>query len=804
MKKRIYLFVLAVISLTAYAENAVIDLPRQTNPELQKAYSEATTNVVRQSKSSLHKARKAPVQKAAPTDIVGQYIYTTITNDEINSSGMITIAAGDAAGTYLVTGLHENQIKPVVGTYAGGVLTIAPGQAGLVDEVYGTVPLYQMVDDDHYSSSANIVLEFDESGSVELTSGVGFYMPIVEGEYSGYTMRGTSTGSYFAYAPNGNISSHLVNSDFSDAAPANETYPTFTGFFEESGSLYALVAGVDGVTFITIKINDDNSVQTLQEACYYYSSSYKPAYPCQGVNDAGVFKFYSSTGPTGTINYEAGTITLDMWAFFMQNTAGTGYASVLGRKSPSVITFPGFTPDIPLSSDFACNATAHSKFIENSQVNSYKNTLALSLKGATSGYVNNTYTVKRKNKATGAITNVCQITFTQTGNKNRPTYNYRITYSSQMTTTDPLRYDGSSLPTQNGAVSSGITIADYFTASTAEGGDKADAYIYTVEGGKLCQVPVYAASVYAWPSAADGTDAYSLEQIAADTDHSLEAQGAYTIYLDEYTDGVEAVQVYQDHSSVGSIEFHDALLLSSNVTPVSDFSIALKVGDNTYGTNEASAFAAVLNDLYAYDMMKSEMTFNGGSRYFNCFLNVALNSVQGVSFETTGGGFRVWRSCDSSDEYYEALNNRANDFLFFDNVGLEESAMSFEGIGSEKLTLGSTTYNSGTFGSASETPMVIMRVRAYYKPSSANYAPRKVKAMDAEEEVYSIAEATLEVVFEENVATGLKEVTSIRPVREINYYNVAGQASKTPHKGVNIIVTTYGDGSTSTRKQIVH
>jgi hypothetical protein len=34
----------------------------------------------------------------------------------------------------------------------------------------------------------------------------------------------------------------------------------------------------------------------------------------------------------------------------------------------------------------------------------------------------------------------------------------------------------------------------------------------------------------------------------------------------------------------------------------------------------------------------------------------------------------------------------------------------------------------------------------------------------------------------------------------VSYYNVMGQESKTPHQGINIVVTRYSDGSTSTIK----
>lgn len=810
MKKCIYLFVMAVLSFTASAEISSVDLARQVDFELGKKYTEATADVASSRTSS---SKKAPSLNAAPADIAGQYVFTSFNRDTINSSGLITITAGTTSGTYQVTGLHGAQSEPVTGTYANGKLTIAAGQVGYNHSTYGDIALYPMVNNTQYSTAEDIVLEFDESGKVELTSGVGFLMLITSGTYEGYSFGRTLTNGYNAYAANGDITSHMVNSDTSDADPASETYPTFTGFYEYKGSQYAKVAGIDDMTFFTILINSDNSVQVVQEPSYYHSSTYKVAYPCQLVYNetSGSLNFYPAMGPTGTIDYDAGTITLDMWGFFMENASTSGsYAVLNGRKYPSVITFTGHTiidppaePEIPESTEFSCTSTPYSKFIENSQVNSYKNSLSISLKsGVASTLANKSRYIYRTNKATGEKTLVCTLNFTKSSNK----YYCTPTYNSPMATSNSLRYDATALSTSRVNVTSTtskITVNDYFTASTAEGGDKAGTYVYTIENGttvgRVATVPVYAATVYAWPTTQEGPDAYTSEQIAADTDHALEAQDAYTVYLEDYSDGIESIQMYQDHSSVGTADFYYAYVVSSDVTQSTGFSVALKVGNNYYGTNEATAYAAVLGDVYAYDKVKSEATFNNGSRYFTCLLNAALNSAQGVSYETTGGGYRVWRTCETSDEYYEDLGNRANDYLFFDNVGLEESSMAMSGIGGESLKHGGSTYTSGTFGSSTEAPTVTMRIRAYYKAASSASAPRKVKAKDTDE-VYSIAETLLEVSFAENVVTGLKEVTGVRTIKGINYYNAAGQVSNAPHAGVNIVVTTYEDGTTSTRK----
>jgi hypothetical protein len=53
-----------------------------------------------------------------------------------------------------------------------------------------------------------------------------------------------------------------------------------------------------------------------------------------------------------------------------------------------------------------------------------------------------------------------------------------------------------------------------------------------------------------------------------------------------------------------------------------------------------------------------------------------------------------------------------------------------------------------------------------------------------------------------NDQTGIEQVTADKQVAAVRYINVAGQQSETPFDGMNIVVTTYTDGTTSTVKVI--
>ena len=51
-----------------------------------------------------------------------------------------------------------------------------------------------------------------------------------------------------------------------------------------------------------------------------------------------------------------------------------------------------------------------------------------------------------------------------------------------------------------------------------------------------------------------------------------------------------------------------------------------------------------------------------------------------------------------------------------------------------------------------------------------------------------------------NDASGLEDVKAGKEVAGVKYVNVAGQESDRPFSGMNIVVTTYTDGTTSTVK----
>lgn len=113
---------------------------------------------------------------------------------------------------------------------------------------------------------------------------------------------------------------------------------------------------------------------------------------------------------------------------------------------------------------------------------------------------------------------------------------------------------------------------------------------------------------------------------------------------------------------------------------------------------------------------------------------------------------------------------------------------------------------AGETGTIEQLPMHFI-VRAYYtrEANLTSAGTRDAAANAAADGKYYIAEATCDFTFyanDTNNHTGVNSVIVDRSVTSVTYYNMMGQASDRPFDGMNIIVTRYSDGTTSTAKVI--
>ncbi|MBQ2074875.1 MAG: hypothetical protein II462_02840 [Muribaculaceae bacterium] len=91
-----------------------------------------------------------------------------------------------------------------------------------------------------------------------------------------------------------------------------------------------------------------------------------------------------------------------------------------------------------------------------------------------------------------------------------------------------------------------------------------------------------------------------------------------------------------------------------------------------------------------------------------------------------------------------------------------------------------------------DLPMTF-RVRMYFTKENTSKAGEQDKT-------FYVAEYTTDFSIKGGIPTGIVDVMSAKKVVSEKYYNVAGIESDTPFQGVNIVVTRYSDGSTTTTK----
>ena len=124
-----------------------------------------------------------------------------------------------------------------------------------------------------------------------------------------------------------------------------------------------------------------------------------------------------------------------------------------------------------------------------------------------------------------------------------------------------------------------------------------------------------------------------------------------------------------------------------------------------------------------------------------------------------------------------------------------------------KATFGAQKLSDGSeAGTITELPMEFI-VRAYYTKESnlaqpnGRRAPRRIDGANADGKYYIMEQIIpFTLVKDDNLITSVQGVFADKQVMDEIYYNMMGQSSTKPFSGVNVKVTRYTDGTTSTTK----
>lgn len=217
---------------------------------------------------------------------------------------------------------------------------------------------------------------------------------------------------------------------------------------------------------------------------------------------------------------------------------------------------------------------------------------------------------------------------------------------------------------------------------------------------------------------------------------------------------------------------------------------------NTYGAPMKDvAFGNV--DVQLVDKGMSNYSWEEGGEtyaYYNVVVRAKANVPEGYSLYK----YRAWRLCDDVKEMLKEYEYRESTDFLFDQIDDVNPNVEWTVLGDEAVA---TNVMKGTFGAkvpSSGSLNVDIIVRLYYKKNTTNASHHLM----AEGGDYYIAQKTFNVKIN-NTPTGIIGVAySSNPVNVV-YYNMLGVASDTPYPGVNIIVTTYEDGTKSTVKGVV-
>lgn len=262
---------------------------------------------------------------------------------------------------------------------------------------------------------------------------------------------------------------------------------------------------------------------------------------------------------------------------------------------------------------------------------------------------------------------------------------------------------------------------------------------------------------------------------------------------------------------------------------------------NTYGAPKDVAACGVVEVKVpeGADLVGSYTWKKGEDRY--AYYNVELR----VNKDEIPTGYevyrvRAWRQVDPSllDEPLEQFADRKTDtgeYMFENMLGVQETDGEYQQ--GANMTLGSKEIgdeNNPVINPNNGTPITVYRgtfgarkvqttganaqndgcvnkldmnfiVRVYFTPKrveeeqGGQQAPRLKAEGDTDDRPFYIAEYVYPFTINGGIPTGIETLTARQVVSE-KYYNPAGIESSTPFQGVNIVVTRYSDGSTTTTK----
>lgn len=200
--------------------------------------------------------------------------------------------------------------------------------------------------------------------------------------------------------------------------------------------------------------------------------------------------------------------------------------------------------------------------------------------------------------------------------------------------------------------------------------------------------------------------------------------------------------------------------------------------------------------------------------------------ASGVNFETASvAGQSLYRRNDTQTTFLEGNSYVSSANMPVVYLGIEKEATTYSGVVTDTkgqpiegvtvtltsipanaeggprraATSGSAVYTATTDAEGKFTVNVIQSDLRY----NANFAKEGYKAVNVDGIDFANGNVTLDqpIVMELDSTTGVADING-KTIQSVKFYNVAGQAADKAFEGINIVVTTYTDGTTSTVKMV--
>ncbi len=227
--------------------------------------------------------------------------------------------------------------------------------------------------------------------------------------------------------------------------------------------------------------------------------------------------------------------------------------------------------------------------------------------------------------------------------------------------------------------------------------------------------------------------------------------------------------------------------------------------DNTYGTYKREiSDASVYID--ANDVMASTVAHNDGSRW--CHANVTVVTTIDKTEKDSRYLVRVWREQNGALTLLNTLNDLTGSDFYGDGYNWETnySHMAMMGKQNEEEFNNTQTIQftiNDTFIAKPRTagaPAIGLKAdNGNFDMEDVNYYITLYVRDDATDKYYVKTQA---VPVKNSIPTGISTVKTGAQVESVRYYNTIGVESSEPFKGVNIVVTRYSNGTTTTTKMI--